>query len=233
MPKILSVMPLIALLAVTGPVLAQDSAEEDAASSEAPAQAQAEEAPAEAPAEAEAESADGAGAEPAGDAEAEAAEADSGEPVLGQTYVKEEVGDWELRCVRTETPESDPCQLYQLLQEEDGNPLAEISLFRLPEDANLAAGATVIVPLETLLTGQLGIAVDSNQPKSYPFSFCNRQGCYARIGLTAEDVAAFKRGALARVMIRPFAAPDQVVISNMSLSGFTAGYDKTSVMSNP
>ncbi|WP_417525730.1 invasion associated locus B family protein [Marinovum sp.] len=221
MPRILSFMPLIALLAATAPVMAQETAADDAA--EATTET---EAPAEATPEAEAEDAAPAAEAATGDT----VEAESGEPALGQTYVKEEVGDWELRCIRTETPESDPCQLYQLLKEGDGNPLAEISLFRLPKDSKLPAGATVIVPLETLLTGQLGISVDGNQPKSYPFSFCNRQGCYARIGLTAEDVAAFKRGAAAKVMIRPFAAPDQVVASTMSLKGFTAGYDKASVI---
>lgn len=234
MPRILSFVPLIALLALAAPVAAQDTADDDAAStsseettaetdtetsSEAEPETAADDSEAEAPAE------DAPEAEPAAEA------AENAEPALGQTYVAEPVGDWELRCVRTETPENDPCQLYQLLKEGDGNPLAEISLFRLPEDSKLPAGATVIVPLETLLTGQLGISVDGGQPKSYPFSFCNRQGCYARIGLTAEDVAAFKRGAEAKVMIRPFAAPDQIVTSTMSLSGFTAGYDKASVIS--
>lgn len=221
MPRILTFMPLIALLAATAPVMAQETAEDDAAAATTEAEAPADAAPEGEAAAPDAEAATG---------DTGAAEADSGEPALGQTYVKEEVGDWELRCIRTETPESDPCQLYQLLKEGDGNPLAEISLFRLPKDSKLPAGATVIVPLETLLTGQLGISVDGNQPKSYPFSFCNRQGCYARIGLTAEDVAAFKRGAAAKVMIRPFAAPDQVVTSTMSLKGFTAGYDKASVI---
>ena len=147
-------------------------------------------------------------------------------PQIGQTYIKEEIGDWELRCVRTDNPEQDPCQLYQLLKEENGNPISEISLFRLPDGSKLPAGATVIVPLETLLTGALGISVDGAKPKSYPYSCCNKVGCYARIGLTEEDIAAYKRGAQATVMLRPFKAPDQVVTSIMSLKGFTAGYDK-------
>lgn len=199
MPRVLSFLPLIALMALSAPVAAQDDTAEDAPESAVEDQL--------------------AVGEDAG-----------GEPQLGQTYVKEQSGDWEIRCIRSETPEADPCQLYQLLKEENGNPLAEISLFRLPSASKLAAGATVIVPLETLLTGQLGISVDGAQPKSYPFSFCNRQGCYARIGLTAEDIATYKRGAEAKVMIRPFAAPDQVVMSTMSLSGFTAGFDKASVL---
>lgn len=151
---------------------------------------------------------------------------------LGQAYTKEAVGDWELRCVRTETPESDPCQLYQLLKDRSGQAVSEFSLFRLPEGGQVVAGANVIVPLETLLTAQLSIAVDGANAKRYPFAFCNQVGCYARLGLTAEDVSAFKRGAKAQVQIRPFAAPDETVTVELSLSGFTAGFDKATVVEN-
>jgi invasion protein IalB len=150
---------------------------------------------------------------------------------MGSTYVQEEVGDWELQCIRTDQ-EEDPCTLYQLLNDQEGNPVAEVSIFRLPEGGRAEAGATVIVPLETLLTEQLRIAVDGGQGKLYPFSFCNPVGCYARIGLTASDVEAFKRGAVAQLSIVPFAAPDQTVTLDLSLSGFTAGYDKVSVLQN-
>jgi invasion protein IalB len=150
---------------------------------------------------------------------------------LGSTYVQEESGDWEIQCIRTDQQE-DPCTLYQLLSDEQGNPVAEVSIFRLPEGARAAAGATVIVPLETLLTEQLRLAVDGGQGKLYPFSFCNPIGCYARIGLTASDVEAFRRGATATITIVPFAAPDQTVALDMSLMGFTAGFDKVSVLEN-
>lgn len=150
---------------------------------------------------------------------------------MGSTYVQEEVGDWEIQCIRTEQDE-DPCTLYQLLSDDQDNPVAEVSVFRLPAGGRATAGATVIVPLETLLTEQLRIAVDDGQGKLYPFSFCNPIGCYARIGLTESDVEAFKRGAVARISIVPFAAPDQTVTLDMSLSGFTAGFDQVSVIDN-
>lgn len=150
---------------------------------------------------------------------------------MGSTYVQEEVGDWEIQCIRTEQDE-DPCTLYQLLSDDQDNPVAEVSVFRLPAGGRATAGATVIVPLETLLTEQLRIAVDGGQGKLYPFSFCNPVGCYARIGLTESDVEAFKRGAVARISIVPFAAPDQTVTLDMSLSGFTAGFDQVSVIDN-
>ena len=146
---------------------------------------------------------------------------------IGTAYTKEQSGDWLLQCVRSED-DTDPCQLYQLLKDGDDNSVAEISLFRLPKGGEAVAGATVIVPLETLLTAQLTIAVDGGKGKRYPFSFCNPIGCYARIGLTESDIAGFRKGAKATVSIVPFAAPDQEVNLNLSLDGFTKGYEGTS-----
>lgn len=149
---------------------------------------------------------------------------------LGQPYVKEENGAFELRCLRTEEPENDPCQMYQLMEDSDGVPVAEFSMFRLPDGGQAEAGATVIVPLETALTSQLTVNIDNGPAQRYPFQFCNSLGCYARIGLTQEDVAKFKRGKAASLTIVPALAPDQKVVLTMSLSGFTASYDKVSVI---
>ena len=154
---------------------------------------------------------------------------DTSIPQVGQTYVREVVQDWEIQCVKTETGEGEPCQMYQLLQNEAGNPVAEVSLFKLPQGGQAVAGATVIVPLETALQARLRIAVDGAQSKRYPYSLCNQIGCFARIGLTESDLNGFKRGAKAVVTIVPFVAQDQQIQLDMSLSGFTASYDMTTV----
>ena len=143
-------------------------------------------------------------------------------PEVGRTYVREEHGDWEMRCVRAQNGQ-DPCQLYQLLQDQDGNAVAEISIFDVPDGSQVAAGATIITPLETLLTEQLVMAVDGAEPKRYPFSWCSAVGCFARVGFTAAEVQAFRRGNVARLTIVPVVAPDQTVDLDVSLSGFTAG----------
>ena len=154
---------------------------------------------------------------------------DTSVPQVGQTYVREVVQDWEIQCVKTQTGEDEPCQMYQLLQNEAGNPVAEVSLFKLPQGGQAVAGATVIVPLETALQAQLRIAVDGAQSKRYPYSLCNQIGCFARIGLTNSDLNGFKRGAKAVVTVVPFVAQDQQIQLEMSLNGFTASFDKTTV----
>lgn len=152
-----------------------------------------------------------------------------GEPEVGEPYIRDEFGDWALRCLRAaEGP--DPCQLYQLLMDEDDNAVAEISMFPLPDGGQAAAGATIVVPLETLLTEQLTISVDGQAPRRYPFTFCNRAGCVSRVGFTADEVNQFKQGARANLRIVPAAAPDQEVVLDISLIGFTAGYDGTAAV---
>lgn len=151
------------------------------------------------------------------------------DPELGKPYTAETVGAFEIRCIKTEE-EKDPCQMYQLLDDGQGSPVAEFSLFRLPEGGKAVAGATIIVPLETSLPAQLKVAVDGGNARTYPYAFCNPVGCYARIGLVAEDVAAFKRGANATLTIVPALAPDQKVELTMSLKGFTDSFGKSSVI---
>jgi len=143
----------------------------------------------------------------------------------GQPYVRGQSGDWFFRCLKSPEGEVDPCQLYQLLKDSDGNDVAEMSIFPLPDSGPAAAGATIVAPLETLLTEQLTLSVDGGSARRYPFTFCNTAGCVARVGFTTEDIAGFKRGNEATLRMVPAAAPDQVVTLTVSLSGFTAGYD--------
>ncbi len=153
------------------------------------------------------------------------------EPRPGERYSKEKIGDWDLACIKTETDE-DPCSLLQILTDDSDNPVAEVSVFRLEGDGPAVAGATIVVPLEVLLPAQLTIGVDGAAGKRYNYSFCNPVGCYAQIGFTAEDIEAFKKGGAATVTVVPAPAPDQQVVLEMSLKGFTAGYEKSDVVPN-
>lgn len=144
---------------------------------------------------------------------------------VGATYKVSDHGDWELRCIKAPEGTKDPCQLYQLLEDQQGNSVAEINLFNLADDDKLAAGATIVTPLETLLTQNVLLSVDGGKAKVYPFTFCTTIGCFSRVGFTSGDVSAFKAGNSAKIVVVPAQAPDQKVELTMSLSGFTAGFD--------
>ncbi len=207
MLKSLSALSVAALVALSTPVLAQDTASDTAETTEAES-----------------------------DAPKNENLLDLGQPVndgpqLGERYSKATHGDWDLACIKTEA-ETDPCSLLQILNGSDGNPMAEFSLFRLEGGGQAVAGATIIVPLETLLPAQLTIAVDNAAGKRYNYSFCTPIGCIAQIGLTAEDIAAFKKGSKAVLTLVPAPAPDQQINLELSLSGFTAGYNAVDVVQN-
>ncbi|PPB81877.1 invasion protein IalB [Albidovulum inexpectatum] len=158
-------------------------------------------------------------------------------PKVPEPYVKETFGDWELRCVKLAEDKPESCQLYQLLKDKQtGNPIMEITMIALPQAKDAPkdqpapiAGATVIVPLETLLTQKLNITVDnSEQTRRFDFTFCAEVGCVARIGLTKEDVDAFRRGKVATISVVPVANPNVTVDVDLSLNGFTAGFEAVS-----
>lgn len=157
---------------------------------------------------------------------------EDGEGKVGQPYTREVIGAWEMRCIKGEegAEADEPCQMYQLMDDGEGVPVGEMSLFRLPGTGKAEAGATIVVPLETALPNQVTIAIDGGKARRYPYAFCNPVGCYARLGLTKEDVAAFKGGKEAIITIVPALAPDQKVNLAMSLEGFTASYAKVSVI---
>lgn len=144
-------------------------------------------------------------------------------PKVGQTYVKDTFTDWSTRCLKT-ADGNDPCQLYQLLKDSSGNSVAEISIFPLAAGAPAAAGSTIVAPLKTLLTKNLTLVVGTDQPKQYPFTFCNQAGCISRIGFTAAEVDQFRRGSTATLSLTPVATPNKPVSVKISLKGFTAGY---------
>ena len=145
-------------------------------------------------------------------------------PAIGDYYAKGSFGDWTLRCLKTEQTQ-DPCQLFQLMHTPDGSPVAEYNLNPVQSDGLVIAGANVITPLETLLTQPLTIQVNDENAKIYPFAFCVKMGCVARIGLTEEALDSYRSGAQAIITMFPAAAQTKPERLTLSLTGFTAGHE--------
>jgi len=145
----------------------------------------------------------------------------------GGPYLLGDFTDWQVRCVRGATPSDDRCEMSQTLFGTDGSATAEVNLFAV-QRGEVAAGATLITPLETLLPRNVTFRIDDGDGKQYPFTFCSRQGCVAQVGLLATEVEAMRRGQEATLTIFPVQAPNQAVNLSMSLSGFTAAFDAMS-----
>ncbi len=159
-------------------------------------------------------------------APAEAAEtetATAGDPAAPEVMeiVRDTFGDWEVRCA----PQGEDCFMYQLAMDSQNNPVAEVSILKLPEGSEAAAGVTMVTPLGSLLQSGIVLQVDQGEARQYPFNWCSQVGCFARFGLTQELINSMKRGRTATVMLASVAAPEAPVSLNLSLTGFTAGYD--------
>ncbi|WP_108501649.1 invasion associated locus B family protein [Paracoccus indicus] len=246
----MSIKPSHALLAalalIAGPAFAQDDAtptQPETTSTEQPGDAAAATGATPAEAATEATPADEAEAAPA--EETPAPEADQAEDQTdeqadaaaaqqpaandpnrpGTYYAKSEHGDWTIRCIRAGEGK-DPCEMYKLLNDQDDNAVAELTLVPL-SNGNVAAGATLVAPLETDLIEGLGFRVDSGEMRGYPFSFCAPVGCISRLGFTQAELNGMKRGNKATVQLLPFGGdPKKPVQLEISLSGFTAAFDE-------
>lgn len=143
----------------------------------------------------------------------------------GTIYVKETSGAWQVRCMRVEAGKTEPCNIFQMLKDEKGNEVAAIEIAPRPAGEKAVAGATISVPLETLLQAKLVLQIDSSKPLVYDYAWCDRVSCLALAGFTEADLKAMKNGKEATMTIVPAMAPDQKVQTKISLDGITKGYD--------
>lgn len=160
---------------------------------------------------------------------------DRSEVEVGEPYVAEIFRDWQVRCIRAaEDDTPDRCEMFQLLEEENGNPVAEFriaaALF-LVEGDDTVANATILTPLDTLLSPGLQLRIDDAEPATVPYAFCRQIGCFVQLSLTAEDIGLFENGADTQVVLFALirdelgqmgGAPVQTIAS---LRGFTAAFD--------
>ena len=135
------------------------------------------------------------------------------EPQKTEPYIKERFENWSLKCIKP-VNSIERCEANQIIFNQKQQPVAEISIIKLPKGQVAAAAATIIVPLETILSEGLVLAIQELDPKKYQFKFCNSLGCYSQIGLTDDEVEALKRKEKASIFLKHIVIP-------MSLDGFT------------
>ena len=143
----------------------------------------------------------------------------------GEIYLAGTKGDWNVRCVTGNPGEDDRCEIQQLLFINENNPIADISIFKLPAGEIAVAAANVMVPLETLLTKKFRFSFSEESKKEFPFSFCNKNGCLVRMGLLEEDIEAMKKGSSSKIAITHISSPETAINLSLSLDGFTAAFD--------
>ena len=142
-----------------------------------------------------------------------------------EPYIKERIKDWNLKCIEP-IDSIERCEANQIIFNQKQQPVAEISIFKLPKGQIAAAAATIIVPLETALNEGLVLEMQDLEPKKYQFKFCNSIGCYSQIGLTNEELEALKSKGKASIFLKHLSSGDQQIVIPISLSGFTTTFSK-------
>ena len=143
----------------------------------------------------------------------------------GEIYLAGNKGDWNVRCITGNPGEIDKCEIQQLLFLDENTPVADISIFKLPDGERAVAAANVMVPLETLLTKKFRFAFSEDSVKEFPYSFCNQNGCLVRMGLLEEDIEAMKKGSHSELSITHISSAEASINLKLSLNGFTAAFD--------
>ena len=143
----------------------------------------------------------------------------------GEIYLAGNKGDWNVRCITGNPGEIDRCEIQQLIFLNENTPVADISIFKLPDGERAIAAANVMVPLETLLTKKFRFAFSEDSVKEFPYSFCNQNGCLVRMGLLEEDIEAMKKGSSSELSITHISSPEASINLSLSLTGFTAAFD--------
>lgn len=142
---------------------------------------------------------------------------------IGQAYQAGNFDDWEMVCVKAESgPEQ--CEIGQLVMDDAANPIADVRIFPLPQGSQAIAGSTILTPLGVSLANGLLFAVDEDEPKQYPFAFCNNVGCISRVGFTPLELQKMRKGAVAKMTIRLFQDPNNPISIGLSLKGFSDAY---------
>ena len=74
-------------------------------------------------------------------------------------YLSSEHGSWQVRCMHA-TDGSDPCQMYQLVKDADGNSVADMLVLLPAEGEDVAAFIQISAPLASLLPAGIAVSVD-------------------------------------------------------------------------
>lgn len=134
----------------------------------------------------------------------------------------ETFGAWTRVCNAEGAQQS--CLISQVLKDDEGNNVAEVSIVDVADGDETVAGISIATPLDTLLLPGVRFQVDAFDENRLPFNFCQPGGCVVQIGLTQENIDIFSTATAAAVTIVPVAAPDVEVALSLSFDGFADAF---------
>ena len=156
------------------------------------------------------------------EADSAATELQVGEIVVEPTVA--EFDDWTVVCVKNDDGGED-CRMQQVVLNASETPIAEFEIWKIPENAELAAGSVIALPLGVMLEEGILMQVDQALPRRYRYALCDAGGCYSRLGLSKVEINRMKAGSKMTMTIYAYQSPDQPIDLEVSLAGFTKAFD--------
>lgn len=145
-----------------------------------------------------------------------------GSAVLAQGTVKQQSGDWQIRCDTPPGAKSEQCALIQNVTAED-RPNVGLSVLVLKTADRKARILRVLAPLGVLLPSGLGLKVDAADVGRTAFVRCLQNGCVAEVLMDDKLLEQMRAGKQATFII--FQTPEEGIGIPISLNGFGPGFD--------
>ena len=142
-------------------------------------------------------------------------------PASAQGTLRENYGDWQIRCDTPPGAQGEQCALIQSVTAEDRQNVG-LTVIVLKTADGKDQILRVLAPLGVLLPTGLGLKIDEDDVGRAQFIRCLPNGCVAEVIIDAELVEKLESGELATFII--FQTPEEGIGIPMSLGGFTEGY---------
>ncbi|MDG2355085.1 MAG: invasion associated locus B family protein [Paracoccaceae bacterium] len=141
--------------------------------------------------------------------------------------IRKEFGNWLQVCER----DVDHCVAVQFALDVQGRKAARFILDRLTSTAENPADSliTFFIPFESsvpLLLSGVSFAVDSNEPFTEQFLYCDQLGCTAQFGMTDKGIDLLKQGANLTIQIIDIREPNSRYIVDLDLDKFVQIYEE-------
>ena len=140
--------------------------------------------------------------------------------------IRAEYGNWLQICEKVKSK----CVGVQFALNVEGNRAARFIIERIKENADTVAVSliTVFVPFESnipILPNGITFIVDTKEPFTEQFLFCDQLGCTSQFGLTKQGIDLLMEGANLSMVIIDIRDPNNKFIVDIDLENFETLYN--------
>ena len=146
--------------------------------------------------------------------------------LISNEEIKAEYGNWLQICEK----EKNQCVGVQFALDVEGERAARFIIERIIQSTETVADSliTIFVPYEAnvpILPNGITLAVDSAEPFTEQFLFCDQLGCTSQFGLTKQGIELFMAGANLAIYMIDIRNPNNKFMVDVDLENFDKIYE--------